>query len=529
MLKIKKQGLFQAALTLGMGRSFQLVLGFIHLVVVINAFGGSGASDTYFLAYSLLLLASTVAIQSLTFTLVPVFTEIKENEGERKAWDLASTVFNISLIVLACAAVLAFILAPEISRLISPGFARGSKEWELLTLMIRLLSPAVHFVAISGVPRALYSAHQSFTVPAISALCLDAGLIVGIIFFASRHGPAAGITGGIAGAAVQAAMLATIFLIHRGGYRFVFRVRTEGFRRFGALLMIRFIGLTISNINLLVDRGLATLDVGEGNVTALVTSFKIANLLPQILIWGVCEAVVAIFSGAWTRGELERIRSLLQKAIKALFFLSIPGAVFIAETAYPLLALLFQRGAFTEEATRHAVLPLCFYSINLPFTLVNFLLLAVLWSIQDNWAVIRLALLGLVINITGDVIFLNLMGYSGIALANLPRGLIIFPLAIMIFNRKSLPLDGKELFYSILRLAAAGLGALAAGKGVMALLGEGGSTIEWLVRIAASGGVVGATYLVLCRLFAQHEFRAGLDGLRRRMGGGKKNERRVDE
>lgn len=527
MLKFKKQGLFQAVVTLGLGRSFQLILGFIHLVVVINAFGGTGVSDTYFLAYSLLLLAGTVAIQSLTYTLVPVFTDIRENKGRRQAWELASTVFNISLIVLSIAAVLTFLLAPFISRLICPGFPAGSDESNLLTLLIRLLSPAVLFVAVSGVPRALFSAHQSFTIPAISALCVDAGLIAGTIFFASSYGPTASLTGGIVGAALQAALLASIFFVHRGGYRLVIRVKNEGFRRFGSLLMLRFIGLTISNINLLVDRGLATLDKGEGNVTALVTSFKIANLLPQILIWGLCEAVVAIFSRAWIRRELERIRILLQKALKALFFLSIPGAVFIAVTAYPLMALLFQRGEFTEEVTRHAILPLCFYSINLPFALVNFLLLAVLWSIEDNWAVIKLAMLGLVINITGDVIFLQLMGFSGIALANLPRGLIILPLAIRIINKRSLPLDVRDLIFSVVRLTAAGAGAFAAGKATMAFLGEGGTTIEWLVRVGAAGGAVALTYLGLCSLIARREFKAGLDGLRRRLGG-KNNERHVD-
>jgi putative peptidoglycan lipid II flippase len=281
--------------------------------------------------------------------------------------------------------------------------------------------------------------------------------------------------------------------------------------------LVRVVGIAVSQINLLVDRGIVTFIPGEGNVTALVTSFKIANFVPQILIWGVCEAVVAVFSNAWSTGQTERIRDLFEKSVKTLAFLIIPGAVFLLTCRYSTIALLFERGAFTAKDTAHAALPLLFYSLNLPFFLINFFLIAVLWAIHDHRSVLKIVFLGLVINITGDIVLMKLIGYAGIALANLPRGVILLVIMFAIFRKRIAGLDLEGLLRAAAGFLVAGLVALCASGVLMHVLGRGDGLGAWLLRVLGCGALTAAVYTALCRITAPREFAAAVEFLRRKM------------
>jgi putative peptidoglycan lipid II flippase len=519
MFMTKKQGFLQAVVTLGAGRGIQMALGFVHLMVVINVFGGSALADTYFLAMGLFALTTGVVVQCLTFTFVPVFNDIRAKKGEQPAWDLASAVYTLSIILLAVISGLTFLLAPQIARIIGPGLSGEPGHRELLTALIRILSPAVVLAALSGIPRALFSSYQIFFIPVIAGLFLEIGLVVGTLVGASRFGPRATMVGGVVGAALQTTLLLTIFFIKRGAYRPRLVPTQGGLGTFGTLLLIRLVGIAVSQINLLVDRGIVTLVPGEGNVTALVTSFKIANFVPQILIWGVCEAVVAVFSNASARGEFDRMRNLFEKSLKTLGFLIVPGAAFLIACRYPVIAVLFEHGEFTAADTAHAALPLLFYTFNLPFALVNFFLIAVLWSMKDHRSVLTVALLGLVINITGDVVFMSLIGYSGIALANLPRGVILFVVMTAIFRKRIAGLHMRRLARTGIGFLFAGLCAFGGAAGLMHFLGNGEGFWQHVLRIILCAAVTGLVYVVLCRMTAPREFSGAVDMVRRRIDG----------
>ena len=329
MFKISEQGPLKGAATLALGRGSQIVLGFVHIVVVNSTFGGTDLGDIYFLAYGLFILSTAVIVQSLTFTFVPVFIKWRDTEGEETAWELASTVFNLSLIVLPALSVVIWILAPLMARAISPGFGDDPTKWDHLATLIRVLCPALLFTALGAIPRALYASYQSFVIPATAALFVEAGLIAGTLIGGAEFGPRATLVGGVIGVALQACLLGTVFIAKSGLYRAVIRISHEGFRRFVALLSIRVLAIGASQIGTIVDRSLATLAAGEGNVTALLNAFKISFIIPQLLIWGVCEAILAVFAKAWARGDRERIKNILARTVRLLLFLAVPAVAFL--------------------------------------------------------------------------------------------------------------------------------------------------------------------------------------------------------
>jgi len=514
MFKISEQAPIRGAATLAMGRGSQIVLGFVHIMAVNSTFGGTDLADIYYLAYGLFILITAVIVQSLTFTFVPVFVKWRDTRGEQKAWEFASTLFNLSLIVLPALSVAIWFLAPLIARTISPGFRDDPTKWEHLATLIRVLCPALLFTALGAIPRALYASYQSFVVPAVAALFVEIGLIAGTLIGGAAYGPRATLAGGVIGVALQACLLGTVFFAKSGLYRAVIRLGHEGLRRFGALLSIRIIAIGASQIGTIVDRSLATLAAGEGNVTALLNAFKISFLIPQLLIWGVCEAIVALFSRAWAAGDREKIKKILTRTVRLLLFLSVPAVAFLVAARTPLLAAAFERGEFDRADTARAALPLAYYALNLPFMMINFLLLAVLWAIEENWSVLKVSAVALVVNVAADFVFLHFLGYAGIALATLPRGVVVFCLAALLLNSKVAPLPMRVFIATALRLGVAGLCAYGAAWGLMELLGPAEGFGASIARVAICATAVAAVYIGVCAFLASSEVVSAFDQIK---------------
>jgi putative peptidoglycan lipid II flippase len=213
------------------------------------------------------------------------------------------------------------------------------------------------------------------------------------------------------------------------------------------------------------------------------------------------------------------MRDLFEKSLKTLLFLILPGTVFLITCRYPVIALLFEHGAFTAADTARTALPLLFYSCNLPFALVNFFLLGVLWATQDHGLVLKLSLLALVVNVLADIVLMSLIGYSGIALANLPRGMIIFVIMTFIFRKKIADVNLKGLTRAAAGFLCAGLGALGASGALMHLLGNGERRLDWILRIAICAAATSIVYFVLCRVTAPREFAAAVEFVRRKISG----------
>src|SRR3989344_4401445 len=66
---------------------------------------------------------------ALSVAFIPVFTEYLEGKGKKEAFELATSVLNLSLVVLVLLSILVFVLAdPLIGFLIVPGFGPEQKQ-----------------------------------------------------------------------------------------------------------------------------------------------------------------------------------------------------------------------------------------------------------------------------------------------------------------------------------------------------------------------------------------------------------------
>ncbi|MDD4519369.1 MAG: lipid II flippase MurJ, partial [Alphaproteobacteria bacterium] len=83
----------------------------------------------------------------------------------------------------------------------------------------------------------------------------------------------------------------------------------------------------------------------------------------------------------------------------------------------PIIRLLFQRGAFSFETTLHTAAALEAYAIGLPAYMLTKTLMPFFYAKGDTKTPVKIATVGLVLNIVFSLLLIPVLNYRGIALA----------------------------------------------------------------------------------------------------------------
>ena len=116
-------------------------LGFIRESLIAAKFGSGVETDTFFIALTAVSLFTSMITGSINTTMIPVLSEVEAKEGKvgkrSHTNNLLNIIFLISVVIIA----LAWVLSPNIIKVLAPGF--GGKQFQLAVLMMRIGLPAI--------------------------------------------------------------------------------------------------------------------------------------------------------------------------------------------------------------------------------------------------------------------------------------------------------------------------------------------------------------------------------------------------
>ena len=87
-------------------------LGFIRESLIAKQYGSGFDTDTFFIALSAVTLFTTMIIQSINTTMIPVLSEIETKEGKRGKIDHTNNLLNIISLISFIFMILAWVLSP---------------------------------------------------------------------------------------------------------------------------------------------------------------------------------------------------------------------------------------------------------------------------------------------------------------------------------------------------------------------------------------------------------------------------------
>lgn len=422
------------------------VLGFVRERAVAEVFGRTEVTDVFFAAFAIPdLMYQLLVGGALSSAFIPVFTQYLAKDEEEEAWHVASSFVNLTVLLLLVFSIFGMVFTPSLAPLVGIGF-RGEQRDLLVTLM-RVTFPAVFFTALSGLEMGILNSYQKFTMPAIGPIIYNTAQILGAYLL----GPIIGIMGMALGTVVGSfgsfsVQFPVVFGKARGNYKPVIDIRHPGILRMGKLMFPALIGMSISQINVIVSQNLASL-LEPGSIVALRLANRLIHFPLGVFAMGISTAIFPTLARLAARQEMKEFSRTFSFGLRVVFYITIPAAVGMAVLREPIVRLLFESGEFTAQDTKATAFALLFYAAGLIAQSALQILTRIFYSLQDTITPVKVGLLTVLINLGLSLALLQWtnLGHGGLALAISLTSTVNMMVFLILLRKKLGTIDGTRL------------------------------------------------------------------------------------
>ncbi len=391
-----------------------LILGFLSMVLLANRFGAGRMTDILFIAMVFPVFFLRQIGRAVNCSLIPVYTEILTEKGEKDALRMASTFTCIFLAAAAAVGLLYFVAARYFVYVLAPGFAASSID--VIVKLTRVLTPGFVLLAFFAIGESLLNSKWVFIPPSLASNLPSLGMIAGILLLAPRYG-IMGVTVGILGGLALQALSVFPYLREEvrsfsPGFSWKERGIRSAFSQFWPILF----SSSISQINQIADKSMATL-LGVGRVSALTYSSRLIIFLPEVFLSSFGRTILPTVSEQVALNRFEDIRQMLVSALRWIFFIVLPAVTMLIALRADIVGLFFERGNFTFEDTRLTALALGFYAPSILIVTVNICLRRTIFAFQESQFIARVGVVAVGFNVLMNFILMQFLDVGGLALA----------------------------------------------------------------------------------------------------------------
>ncbi|HHL39274.1 MAG TPA: murein biosynthesis integral membrane protein MurJ [Deltaproteobacteria bacterium] len=433
------------------------VLGYLRDAVIAWLFGAGLAADAFFVAFRVAnLLRRLVGEGALTSSFVPIFTEELERRSRQDAYRLACRVFTLFFLILLVLTLAGAAFAPQLVRLMSPGFAAG--KFELTVSLTRLMFPYLLFIGLMAIAMGILNSFRHFTAPALAPVLLNAAVItaalgLGPLLAEPVYALAAGVVaGGLLQFALQLPFLSRYGMFPRPDFSF----GDEAVRKILLLMGPAALGVGVYQLNIFVTLRFAS-ELGEGSVSYLYYSGRLMELPLGVFAVSVSTAVLPTLAQQAAREEWTRFRDSLGFALRLVNFVSIPAAVGLAVLGPLIIDVLFGRGSFTAGDVSATAFALTFYALGVIPVASSRILASVFYSLKDTSTPVMVAAATFLFNIAMCMVLRGPLAHGGLALAATLSAALNTVLLLAVLRRRFGPMGARRTALSAARSLAASL------------------------------------------------------------------------
>lgn len=411
------RALWRGSITVMIGYFLSRLTGLLREIVISAQFGTCACLGAYRAAFKVTDLLYMVIIGgALGSSMIPVFIQVWERDGSRRAWALLSAVVSWAVVILGVASIAVGILAPWlVVWFYGHQQARGQTlDLHLTAQLIQLFLFSPWLLGLGGLAMAILNAREHFVLPALAPATYNLGIILGAWLFSVRWGIWGLAWGVIFGAALY--LLIQVPGLRRLGMRVGF---TWG-RDLPELLTIarqmipRVVGQAASQISIVVTAALtARLDLGGERLAGLDYAYQMMLLPYGLFSLSLSTVAFPHLARLWVEGRHEALAGTLRRTLQMIMFLTLPATVALVILGVPLARLLFQRGAFDNQSLAHTVIPLVGYATALPAFSCSEILIRSYYAMQRTWIPVLVGLLQVGVNLTLGSLALQFGGGVG--------------------------------------------------------------------------------------------------------------------
>ena len=395
------------------------VLGFVRDLVFAHLFGASAGTDAFFVAFKIPnFLRRLFAEGAFSVAFVPVLTEYKEKRGFDQLKLFIDHVAGTLGVVLLAVTLLGIIGAPVLVMIFAPGFIGDPEKLTLASDMLRLTFPYLFFISLTALAGGILNSHDRFGIPAFTPVLLNISMIGCALWLSPMMDrPVVALAWGVLFAGIVQLLFQAPFLVQLKLLpKFKFAPKDEGVRKIGRLMLPALFGVSVTQLNLLLDTLIASFLV-TGSISWLYYSDRLMEFPLGVLGVALGTVILPSLSRTHATESTDGFSHTLDWGLRWVLLLGTPAAVGLFLLSGPMISTLFQSNAFSAEDVAMAQKSLMAYSLGLvPFILIK-VLAPGYYARQDTRTPVRIAVIAMAANMVMNIVLVFPLAHAGLALA----------------------------------------------------------------------------------------------------------------
>lgn len=396
-------------------------LGLARDIVIARMFGTGDAADAFFFANKIPnFMRRLFAEGAFNQAFVPVLSEYRSTRSLGDVKVLINAVAGSLGGFLSLLTLIMLLAAPIIAIPIAFGwYSDEAAKFDLFVHMLRITFPYLLLISMTALCSSILNSYGRFAVPAFTPALLNISLISCALFLSPHMEiPEMALAWGVLIAGIAQFLFQLPFLARLGLLPVpVLAKKHEGVERIKKLMLPALFGVSVSQINLLLDTMIASFLVA-GSVSWLYFSDRLMEL--PLGTFGIAIAIVVLpsLSRKHAESSMEEFSETLDWAFRLVCLIAIPATVALVLIAEPLLVTLFQNDNFTANDVARSSGSLRAYS----FGLIAFMSIKIFapgyYARQDTATPVKIGVIAMVSNMVLNITFyLAGLAHVGLALA----------------------------------------------------------------------------------------------------------------
>ncbi|HYD31914.1 MAG TPA: murein biosynthesis integral membrane protein MurJ, partial [Azospirillaceae bacterium] len=367
--------------------------GFARDILTAAFLGAGPVADAFFVALKLPnFFRRLFAEGAFSVSFIPLFSAELQGRGRGAAEEFARDALAAMLVILLPFTAVMMAAMPWVMPLLAPGFTDEPEKFALAVELTRAAFPYLPLISVVALLGGVLNSLDRFAPFAAAPILFNLTIIAGILL----AGPLGLAQGRAMAWAVSASGLAQLvwmaWWMRRAGMRLgLVRPRlTPLVRRLFRLMGPGALGAGVMQVNLFVNIVLASL-LPTGAVSHLYYADRLNQMPLGIVGIAIGTALLPRLARHVEAGDDTRVAHDVSRGIEYSLLLGLPAAVALAVAAHPIIAVLFERGAFDAAATAATAGALAAYALGIPAYVVVKVLSAAYFARQDTAGPVKVA------------------------------------------------------------------------------------------------------------------------------------------
>lgn len=399
------------------------VSGFLRDFLIARAFGASGYTDAFFVAFRIPnLLRRLFAEGAFSQAFVPILAEYKNQKGDRATHQLVDHVATILTWSLLATCLVGMLASPVIVYLIASGLKSDPASYNVSVAMTRIMFPYIVFMSLVALSGGILNTWREFRIPAVTPVLLNLSFIAASLLVAPHMTQPiyalafAVFFGGVLQLAIQVPALMKIGMLPRISLSPRRALQDPGVHRVLRKMVPATFAVSVAQISLIINTNIAT-HLEKGSVSWLSYADRLMEFPTALLGVALGTILLPSLSKAHADGNDNEYSSLLDWGLRLTFLLALPSAVGLATLSQPLTATLFHYGKFDTQAVLMTAQALVAYGVGLIGLILVKILAPGFYAKQDIRTPVKIAIGVLVVTQLMNLVFVPWIALAGLALS----------------------------------------------------------------------------------------------------------------